>query len=267
MSYYPFDSQKCDIKMRIVGSTKYLFNLNVSIHEHISEEDSEHGSWEMTNLNITGNGGAFVINLKFKRRPLFLLLNIILPLFILALLTPVVFLLPKKSGERVGYSVAMLLAISVYMTIVSEHLPHNSNPAPLLPIMIFVWYTFDASVVLIVVINTKLNMTGANKQMPKILCQFVLLTRKLSCWKTEKNTGVASPDETESFIEMEHVAEKDREEDKDDGTGSSGVVATEQVTWQELSHTIDKWFFVISLLFKIALPIIFLSIMYIKGKA
>lgn len=267
MSFYPFDIQDCDVKMRIVGSTKYDFNLTVHAFEHFSQEDHEHGSWELLNINATSNHGEFTVSLRFKRRPLFILLNIILPLFILALLTPIVFLLPKKSGERVGYSVAMLLAISVYMTIVSEHLPENSNPAPLMPIMIFIWYTFDACVVLVVVINTKINLTEANKELPKVLHNFVLFTRKLSCWRSGRNTDNASPEEIQSCIEMEHVKEKEGNGggEEDDTVSSKGVM-TERATWQELSHTIDKWFFVFSILLKIALPIIFLTIMVTKGQ-
>ncbi|XP_053383317.1 acetylcholine receptor subunit alpha-like [Mercenaria mercenaria] len=261
MSYYPFDTQTCDINMELIEASKFPFNLDVSLFEGIS--DADHGSWDLISMNISSDDGSFFIELKFKRRPLFILLNIVLPLFILALLTPIVFLLPKKSGERVGYAVTMLLAISVYMTIVSEHLPENSNPVPLMPIMIFGWYVFDAFVVLVVIINTKLNLTRSRKQVPLPCCKFVLLTRKLLCQRNENVTDKCTTDERQKCIEMESV---EKNEEDTEGSEIMHNASFEEpimynVTWQELSHAVDKWCFVISYLVKIALPLIFLTVM------
>ncbi|XP_045180905.2 acetylcholine receptor subunit delta-like [Mercenaria mercenaria] len=263
MSYYPFDTQICDIKMTLIEASKFPLKLHVALYEGFALKNADHGSWDLISMNISSKGGSFFIELKFKRRPLFILLNIILPLFILALLTPIVFLLPKKSGERVGYSVAMLLAISVYMTIVSEHLPENSNPVPLMPIMIFSWYVFDAFIVLVVIINTKLNLTTSRKPVPMAFCKFILLTRKLVCQRNEKGTEKNTTDERQKCIEMENV---EKNEEDTEGSERMHNASFEEpiiynVTWQELSHAIDKWCFVISYLVKIALPLIFLTVM------
>ena len=39
------------------------------------------------------------------------------------------FLLPSDSGERIGFSVTMLLLLAVFLTIVSDRLPELSNPS------------------------------------------------------------------------------------------------------------------------------------------
>ncbi|OWF43045.1 CHRNA7-FAM7A fusion protein [Mizuhopecten yessoensis] len=39
-----------------------------------------------------------------------------------------VFLLPTESGERVSFSITVLLAMAVFMTIVTDSLPSNSEP-------------------------------------------------------------------------------------------------------------------------------------------
>ncbi|XP_053378675.1 5-hydroxytryptamine receptor 3A-like [Mercenaria mercenaria] len=126
MTFYPFDIQSCniDVHVFIVGHLYYWFNLNISVYKDFSVDEANHGSWTLINKNVSENGnGAFKVQLKFKRRPLFIPLFFCVADSWLALLIPVVFVLPKKSGERVGYTITMLLAISVYMTIVSDHLP------------------------------------------------------------------------------------------------------------------------------------------------
>ncbi|XP_060562210.1 5-hydroxytryptamine receptor 3A-like [Ruditapes philippinarum] len=147
MTYFPFDVQSCSVMLTLVGFIQFWFRLDVSMHESFSEEDANHGSWRLLNTSVTTKNGGLKINLVFERKPLFLLINILLPIIVLATLTPLVFVLPKKSGERVGYAITMLLAISVYMTIVSDNLPKNSQPMPLISIMIFIWYILDAVIV------------------------------------------------------------------------------------------------------------------------
>jgi hypothetical protein len=264
MTYYPFDVQSCSIELMIAGSTIFWFELELNVYSQSSEEDASHGSWQLLNKSITAHTiepGKFHINLVFERKPLFLLINILLPIIVLALLTPVVFILPKKSGERVGYAITMLLAISVYMTIVSDNLPKNSQPMPLISIMIFIWYILDAMIVLIVIINTKIH-TMPN-DMPLSCCAriFVIITQKITslvtCQSCKKSTDDGSSAEKESCIEMEAKPVNENEENQSE---SVKHVRSDKATWQDVSKSIDKWSFVISYLVKILLPVTFLTI-------
>ncbi|XP_060593613.1 5-hydroxytryptamine receptor 3A-like isoform X2 [Ruditapes philippinarum] len=262
MTYYPFDIQTCLIKMFIVGHLKFPFRIETRIKDENLIGDKSHGSWMLINRTVLSNYGIMTIKLMFERRPLFLLINIFMPIIVLALLTPVVFILPKKSGERVGYSITMLLAISVYMTIVSEHLPHNSQPMPLISVMIFICYMLDASIVFVVIINTKINAMKNRGHIPFFFRKFVLLTRKLLTILTCEKVHTKPEDESidaqdkdsgsETLIELQNNIEQSidfkRPNEKHD------------ITWQDLSNTIDKWCFVISYLCKILLPVIFFSI-------
>ena len=73
------------------------------------------------------------------------------------MLTPILFLLSKSSGERVGYSSKVLLALSVYATIVSDQLPQNSELMPLILVLMFIWYVLDAIIVVVVIINSEMD--------------------------------------------------------------------------------------------------------------
>ena len=261
MTYYPFDIQNCSVVLMVVGGkTSFLFDLDFSLRKTFSKEDAEHGSWRLLDTGYEVDDGSFSIILIFERKPLFLLINIILPLIVLALITPVVFLLPEDS-ERVGYAVTMLLAISVYMIIVSENLPSNSQPMPLISIMIFIWYVFDAVIVFVVIVNTKIHSMTSTAQLPFCVRKFVLLTEKMTscitCNICRNKATDESPGEKETCLEL--TAEDDKGTDGN-SSNSEEHLTPGKASWQDVSKSIDKWSFVVSYILKILLPIIFFII-------
>lgn len=261
MTYYPFDVQSCDIEMFIAGNAWHFFYLDVSVAKGFDISDANHGSWKLISQSITSSFGKFKIQLIFERRPLFLLLNILLPIIVLALLTPIVFVLPKKSGERVGFSITMLLAISVYMTIVSDHLPQNSQPMPLVSIMMFIWYIMDALIVFVVIINTKIHTMKESKPVSIISQKFVILTRKLMCQHDRRKNCDETTEETEKCINIENGNGKEEADgNKESADDANDIGRSTKITWQDLSHAVDKWCFLISYLLKVAVPIVFFSI-------
>jgi hypothetical protein len=57
---------------------------------------------------------AVDISLITEQRPRYTVANILLPLNFMAFLGNIVFLIPTESGERILYSITMLLAIAVF---------------------------------------------------------------------------------------------------------------------------------------------------------
>ena len=68
-----------------------------------------------------------------------MLVHILLPSIILTLLTPLVFLLPNWVGERIGFSISTLLAISFYMPLLGLTLAKNYS-MPLISMTLCVFY-------------------------------------------------------------------------------------------------------------------------------
>ena len=273
MTYYPFDIQSCVIKLSVVGSSKFPFKLNIKLADELSSSDTKHGSWKLLYKGTKVFQKYFQIELKFERRPLFILLNILLPVIVIALLTPTVFILPKKSGERVGFAITMLLALSVYMTIVSDHLPQNSEPMPLILILIFIWYIIDAIIVFIVIINSRINRMKENKPLPKWLQSFVLITRKLLYRKKKQDQETDPDDDTRKGNNMENIAlekwgEESEENQQNNNTSIEDhtMICNEEITWHTLSHCIDRWCFMICYIIKLTLPVAFFVIMKCESK-
>ena len=70
--------------------------------------------------------------LTLDRLSEFFFLYIILPMIALSFLFLLVFFIPAQSGERMGFGVSILLSLTVYMLVVSEKVPENSNTRSML---------------------------------------------------------------------------------------------------------------------------------------
>ena len=64
---------------------------------------------------------------KFKRKPDFYGLNMILPVLLLAVMAVFVFMLPAESGEKIGFSLTVLLAFVVLMTLLGDKMPSTAD--------------------------------------------------------------------------------------------------------------------------------------------
>lgn len=132
VTYYPFDTQTCNITLATWGYTSIEINLRGSKVDTTYYEAS--GEWEFSTYSISSSTRAFGSNslpqisfqLNFQRRPYFQVMNTIIPMILLASLSVFVFQLPPDSGEKMGYSLTTLLAFAVYLTLVSANIPTTS---------------------------------------------------------------------------------------------------------------------------------------------
>ncbi|XP_059158995.1 acetylcholine receptor subunit delta-like, partial [Physella acuta] len=85
---------------------------------------------DLTDYPFDSQSCTVKITFFMKRRPTFLLINIILPVVFLSFLNLLVFVIPVESGEKIGYGITVLLSLSVYMSIVSSLLPSSSLTTP-----------------------------------------------------------------------------------------------------------------------------------------
>lgn len=67
-----------------------------------------------------------------RRRPLFYVVNLLLPSIFLMVMDIVGFYLPPDSGERVSFKITLLLGYSVFLIIVSDTLPATAIGTPLI---------------------------------------------------------------------------------------------------------------------------------------
>lgn len=137
ITYYPFDTQDCTIKLISWAYTTGEVILRIDQNKAVDISDyTENGEWELISTlastdgeqdtdGITGFSSLF-FSIKLRRRPIFHIINSILPMSLMAVLIAVVFKLPVDSGEKTGFSLTVLLAYGVYLTIISDEIPSTS---------------------------------------------------------------------------------------------------------------------------------------------
>jgi hypothetical protein len=140
MRQLPFDSQQLDVIFEIFGfdSSQVIFDVNPS-NSVFYNNDLKIPQWRLKNASaeiLISNtqhagmlGSASNLSLKFnvKRKSLFMLRLIVLPLAVIVALSWSVFWMDRSSlGDRINVSFIGILTAVAYQVVVADKLPHNS---------------------------------------------------------------------------------------------------------------------------------------------
>lgn len=141
ITYYPFDTQTCDIIVTSWGYTKAEMQFQVDRYVPLGMSNyQENGEWKYIGYTVT-NGVEqreavqffqIIYSLTFERRSEFHIMNSIAPMVCISLLACFVFKLSADAGEKVGFSLTILLTSAVYLTLVSDSIPTTSLTTPYL---------------------------------------------------------------------------------------------------------------------------------------
>ena len=139
VTYFPFDRQSCTLGLRLCGHQTTDVNIQ-HLHDAIQFVTFEqNGIWKITSSSTsikTMMNFQFVqFSVSMVRRSAFYVVNLLLPMLAMLVLQIFVFVLPAESGERIGYSITVLLATSVFLSMVCAFLPTTVIPS--IPIISF----------------------------------------------------------------------------------------------------------------------------------
>ena len=88
--------------------------------------------------------------LTFTRLRPFYVINLIMPAMILSVCMILSFLLPTECGERLGYSMTILLSYTVLMTITADMMPTTSKETPYISKFITTVLAFTGRIFIII---------------------------------------------------------------------------------------------------------------------
>ncbi|XP_033735887.1 acetylcholine receptor subunit beta-like [Pecten maximus] len=230
ISYYPFDNQTCEIRLFVDG---YDYR---EIHVHTRQNTAdltyyiENSEWELIIIDVNAKPDSLMLQFSLKRRSAFIVVNMMLPLLSLCILNMFVFVLPVDSGERVGFSITILLSISVFMSIVSDLLPNASSPN----IAIFCYLLLlDVIISGLISICTILSIKLYTK--PKMECIPIFLCILQKCLNGKKSTvGVVPYDARLSTVTLDETNHVDKNECKEEKAADVGI------SWTDIGHAFDK---------------------------
>lgn len=246
-TYFPFDKQTCEIK---ILAWDYTIDV-LMIYPLITTVDltyySENGAWELLSTRTRSQKLSYysvaVFSLNLKRRPAYFVIYNLIPLFTMLLLNTLVFMLPPDSGERVGYSIECLLALTVLITLVSEGLPQASKPMPVIGYVLTAFLIISAIICVETIFILRLHHKEENKEIPLF---FRKVHNILTCVTCKKRSG--SVRAYSSHTDLEKPEEMDKQKKLNDNL---------HLTWKKLSSCLDRFCFISTLSSVIIVGVVF----------
>ncbi|XP_052271610.1 neuronal acetylcholine receptor subunit alpha-7-like [Dreissena polymorpha] len=133
VTFYPWDTQTCSLNFMPANYGFDKMSLYPLYHKVELTYYSPNGAWDLMDTSVTSEIYSFMVNFNvvLERKPRFAIVNVLLPLIIMSALNILVFLIPTECGERISFCLTVLLSIAVFLTLVGDNLPKNSNPMSL----------------------------------------------------------------------------------------------------------------------------------------
>jgi len=171
IKWFPFDSQSCTLTFGSQSYTRSRLDLvfrkqpqnakGIRGNYHV-----DNGDWNLTSVSSRRTETKYDFSpesfavveytLDLTRLYQYYLLYLILPCLGLVIVAPFMFYLPADSGERTGFGVTVVLALSVYLLVISDKLPEKSDKTPLLGALYIVLFFLLVVAMIFGIITTHL---------------------------------------------------------------------------------------------------------------
>ena len=229
---YPFDVHTCYLNIGTWETLTSEVVLSTPLSAVVTKFYSENAEWEMTGSSACADGvprqiSTISYGIKFRRKSAFLVINVLIPIVFLSILNTFSFLLPQESGERVSFSVTVLLSFTVFLNVIGDNIPKTSSPMPLICHYVLIVLVISGIIMLLTILCQRLYHTcGREEQVPKWL-----LT---ALWMNANHKQIFPSCDTKTAL----------------GTNEK-VMTTEleQVSWRQVILKLDKIFFVVFFIF------------------
>ena len=154
VAHFPFDKQHCYLKFASWTHSVERMNLTgeeIDTHYYNSNQEWNLAGVETIRTEEKYPSGIFAeidFHITLERRSMFFALNLIFPIFVITLLSMMAFILPSESGERMGVSLTLMLAVTVFMLLIAEIIPESSASIA----MIEVYFVFCLVLIILMII-------------------------------------------------------------------------------------------------------------------
>nr|XP_010296144.1 PREDICTED: acetylcholine receptor subunit gamma [Balearica regulorum gibbericeps] len=170
VTYFPFDWQNCTMVFQSQTYSANEINLLLTVEEGQTvewisidpEAFTENGEWAIKHRparkiinseHFTPDDTQYqqvVFYLIIQRKPLFYIINIIVPCVLISAMAVLVYFLPAKAGgQKCTVSINVLLAQTVFLFLIAQKVPETSQAVPL----IGKYLTFLMVVTVVIVVN------------------------------------------------------------------------------------------------------------------
>lgn len=154
ITYFPFDYQNCTLVFRSQTYSASEVDIILAVDEELGgpiewvdidpEAFTENGEWaikhrparKLINKRYSPDDLEYQeisFNLIIQRKPLFYIINIILPCSLISSLVVLAYFLPAQAGgQKLTVSISVLLAQTVFLFLIAQKVPETSLSVPLI---------------------------------------------------------------------------------------------------------------------------------------
>ena len=135
---FPFDDQECSLKFGSWSFDKSKIDLAVKNDSVLNIYYIKNGEWKLLNISVKRNALKYqccphefvdvTVKVNIRRESLDYILKLIIPCSLISSMIFLGFVLPPESGERIGLSITVLLAMTVFQQLSSELMPSYGFP-------------------------------------------------------------------------------------------------------------------------------------------
>ncbi|NXD30840.1 ACHG protein, partial [Spelaeornis formosus] len=213
VTYFPFDWQNCTMVFQSQTYSANEINLLLTVEDGHTvewifidpEAFTENGEWAIKHRparkiinseHFTPDDIQYqqvIFYLIIQRKPLFYIINIIVPCVLISAMAVLVYFLPAKAGgQKCTVSINVLLAQTVFLFLIAQKVPETSQAVPL--IGKYLTFLMVVTVVIVVnaviVLNVSLRTPNTHSMSQRVRQVFLhLLPRYLGMAMPEESPG------------------------------------------------------------------------------
>ena len=219
VTFFPFDEQICE--MRFGSWTFDATQVRLVREKPMANFDDylTSGTWDVIEApsetaNTTVDGierMELIYKFRIRRKTLFYTVNLIIPTVLISFLSLFVFYLPTDEGEKMTLCISILLALVVFLLLVSKILPPTSVVIPL--ISKYLLFTFIMNIVTIlttvIIINWNYRTPRTHNMPAWVRCVFINFLPKILLLqrpKIEENNALFESFKNSNLMRSSRVA-------------------------------------------------------------
>uniref|UniRef100_A0A674AG04 Cholinergic receptor, nicotinic, gamma n=1 Tax=Salmo trutta TaxID=8032 RepID=A0A674AG04_SALTR len=255
VNYFPFDWQNCTMVFR-----SQTYNAN-EIELVLTEEENQPVEWVVIDPEAFTENGEWIIKhrpakklinqrytkdeleyqevvffLMIQRKPLFYVINIIVPCVLISSLGLLVYFLPAKAGgQKCTVSIMILLAQTVFLILIANKVPETSQTVPLIGKYLMFVMSVTTIIVMNCVIVLNLSLRSPNTHIMNNKVRKVRLLEGGTAQDLGTSLAQASPEVRQCVESCKHIAKSARQQNNFD---------SENEEWFLVGRVIDRVCFI-----------------------